>query len=429
MSEENAVAFAGLSCRFDGIPFDFVVERGYQNRMYVDAIDLVETVDGSWHQAFDCTRVYTTGEGTHSGSEFRWYSDESLAYATDNEEIYHCDRRDVYVLEEFARYCERSGKYEHVNDVERYCGDYYLSDEIVHDGNGIPFLEGDDDYVYCEDQSDYYHSSDCHYCEAADGYVYGEEDYCCCSNEGSERVHSYHDSGIRPDLHDGSSPWMVGFEVEKNSVHGASQTGDHIEDSSLFAYWESDSSCGIEGITHAYDPLCPTTVSKFKTHVNECRSYLDAASDNTCGGHINISSQHHTSRELLQQFRLYAPLWYAVYRHRLNCDYCSCDKKIEDGNIKRSPVTTKSFGIEIRLPSGVRNADQLLRRFEWVGVTCQSMSDGLSFNKYVKACRPVLFEGAYEGNRAKYANALRLARKFRVWMLDGIADSSITKWV
>ena len=131
----------------------------------------------------------------------------------------------------------------------------------------------------------------------------------------------------------------------------------------------------------------------------------------------------------MNAFREYAPLWYAVYRNRLTNSYCRNDKKIEYGNDKYSPVITKSFGIEIRLPSRVHSCEQLTRRFEWVGETCQAIRDGKTFNQYVKSCRQLLLNGAYGTNRMKYARVLRLARKFRVWMLDGIADQSIQQWI
>ena len=131
----------------------------------------------------------------------------------------------------------------------------------------------------------------------------------------------------------------------------------------------------------------------------------------------------------MSSFRTYAPLWYAVYRNRLNNTYCNNDKKIDHGSERYSPVRTKSFGIEVRLPSSVKNAEVLLRRFEWTGLTCIAIRDRVSFNQYVKSCRETLLNGAYSGNRDKYAKIVRLARDFRVWMLDGIAKESIQQWI
>ena len=156
---------------------------------------------------------------------------------------------------------------------------------------------------------------------------------------------------------------------------------------------------------------------------------VDVPCNDSCGGHVNLSYEFLSPRALMQSFKKYAPLWYSVYRNRLTNSFCRNDKKIEHGTDKYSPVITKDFGIEIRLPSRVRNSEQLTRRFEWVGVTCTAIDQDMSFNAYVKACRTVLFEGAYNSNRIQYAKVLRLARKFRVWMLDGIADQSIHQWI
>jgi hypothetical protein len=64
-----------------------------------------------------------------------------------------------------------------------------------------------------------------------------------------------------------------------------------------------------------------------------------------------------------------------------------------------------------------------------MGETCRAIESGATFNQYVKACRNILLDGAYGEDRMKYAKILRLARKFRVWMLDGIADQSIQQWI
>jgi hypothetical protein len=128
-------------------------------------------------------------------------------------------------------------------------------------------------------------------------------------------------------------------------------------------------------------------------------------------------------------FREYAPLWYACFRYRLNGSYTSNDKKMEGGNEKYCPVRTKSFGIEIRIPNRVSSTDVLQRRFDWMGVTCQALLDGDSFHTYVRSCRDLLLNGAYRGDRKKYAMILRLARHFRRWLLDGVIHPDIAEWV
>ena len=433
MNKEIAMLFVGMTCRFEGVPFEFEVAQTYApNEPHTEIVvhPLVETVDGSLHPDVECQKVFT-GYSVNSYCDFDWYSQDQLDYATENGDVIYCEEDECYAVSNKVVYCDHSETYEHMSSCTRFDGNWYLdsSDLLRTSGDGVTFLEGDDDYVYCDRAGDYYHIDDCHYCPSEGLHVYGSDDSCsdCCPQ--TEIVHPYHRSGIHPDIRSGSSGWCVGFEVEKTSVLSASEEGDSIEDRPLFAYWETDASCGIEGITHAYDPLDTNRIKEFKRDVSYSSEYLSAPCDESCGGHINISSSSHSPRALLNEFRVFAPLWFAVYRHRLNSNYCNQDKKIEHGREKYSPVITKPFGIEIRLPSRVRNANQLLGRFEWVGVTCQSISEGATFNRYVKDCRSVLFDNLYSGDRTKYARVLRIARKFRVWMLDGVADQEIHQWI
>ena len=421
-----------MTCRFDGVPFEFEVQQAV-----VFAIELVQTIDGTCHRMEDCHEVFKSYSDPHCRwymVTHDWYTEEQLDLALENGDVKYCDEADLYSETQYTAYCDHSGTQEHLSDVTAHCGEFYLNsaDLLRTDGDGDTFVEGDEDYYYCSGEGEWYHESRCHYCESSGNHVYGEESECeDCYPPSPDRVFPYHRSGISPNIYRdfNGSGFAVGFEVEKNSVMGADSEGDHISETNLFAYWETDASCGIEGITHAYDPLDPDKVESFKVDVNDARDHLNADCDSTCGGHVNISSTNHSPRELMKAFREYAPLWYAVYRHRLVNSYCRNDKKIELGTDKYSPVITKSFGIELRLPSRVHSCEQLLRRFEWTGTTCQAIRDGLTFNQYVKSCRQLLLNGAYGTDRMKYARVLRLARKFRVWMLDGVADQSIQQWI
>jgi hypothetical protein len=192
--------------------------------------------------------------------------------------------------------------------------------------------------------------------------------------------------------------------------------GDRVEETPLFAGWECDSSCGVEGITHTYDPLDPATCFMFKQAVRASSEYVNGPCDQDCGGHINISNQGLAPYEVFERFRRYAPLWYAVYRFRLLNTYCCLDKPLSRTGDRYAPVRQKDFGIEIRLPNRVHNDDVLNRRFDWVGVTCQAMDKQRTFEEYVKASMPFL-KDSY-GDRKKVAFILRTARHFRKWFID-----------
>lgn len=415
---------------FEGFTFEFVGADGKHWRSVVEdgkpvLHELVETHDGTIAHRDECERVWKG----HSRVEFDWYDPEQLRDAQDCGAIAWVETRGEYWYDAYV-VADEDGDYIHEDDAVDINGYYYHrdSDCVRYDHRGDPFHAEDDDYCYVESEGEWYHNSECHWSDEDDTYHAGDQDCCdeCCSGE--DRINEYHQSP-RASLFRGTSPFLVGFEVEKNSVGGASSRGDYVDIKPLFAGWERDASCGVEGITHAYDPLDAEQVKRFRQDLLDSADYVNEPCDSSCGGHINISSSRHTPRELMSRFKQYAPLWFAVYRNRLNNSYCRNDKKIEHGGDKYSPVRTKDFGIEIRLPNRVHNATVLQRRFDWVGLTCEAMDVGFSYNAYVKGCRDVLLNGAYNGDRNKYAMILRLARKFRVWMLDGIAHPSIHQWI
>jgi len=428
MSPEIRDLFEGMSYSFtaaDGTPYECVVEDG-ESVMY----EMVETQDCSMSRKVDCTPVYGGYTRFTGGSVCNWFTHDQLEEARENDEVVYLDGRDEYWSRDACEWCEEDDQYYHSEEVIYVCGEYYRSDSdaIRTDHRGDYFLSGDYDYCFVESEGEFYHESECHWHEESNEYHAGEESDCeeCCGSDDC-RINRYHCSPS-PALFRGVSPYLVGFEIEKKSIDGMDSVGEGITPYPLFSGWECDASCGVEGITHAYDPLDPVTTAKFRQDLLDSEDYVNEQCDKSCGGHINISSSHHTPRELIVAFRNYAPLWYAVYRNRLNNNYCGTDKKIEHGTAKYSPVRTKDFGIEIRLPNRVRNATQLQRRFEWVGLTCRAINDCQPFHTYVRECRTLLLEGAFHGDRAKYAMILRLARKFRIWMLDGIAHESIQQW-
>lgn len=417
--------FEGFTYSFigaDGRHWESVVENG-EPVLH----EMVETHDDSLARLDDCTEVKRGWYSVHRD----WYSSEQLEEAEDNGEVGFVPSRDEYWHTDHLVRSEEEGGYLHNDDAVELGGEYYHteSDSVRYDHNGEAFHRDDDDYNFVESRGEWYHCSESHWSEDDEEYHVGDEsdcDYCC---GGSDRICRYHNSP-KATLFRGVSPFLVGFEVEKTSIEGCDSEGERITETPLFSGWETDSSCGVEGITHAYDPLDADMVSRFRQDLLDSRDLVNEPCDKSCGGHINLSSTAHTPRELLALFRGYAPLWYAVYRSRLSNGYCGDhDKKIEHGREKYSPARTKDFGIEIRLPNRVRNAEVLGRRFDWMSITCQAMLDGKSFNAYVKDCRDLLLNGAYAGDRVKYAMILRFARRFRVWFMDGAAHPSIQQWI
>jgi hypothetical protein len=410
--------------------FALLLEEARTPRLTITYEDPVITIDGSTAERSECTRVGTNGEPAYySYSTWDYYTEDQLERAQDNGEVEWIESRDEYYLTPLCVHCE-DGEW-HVEEDTVYVhgyGHYHNEDDNLRtDGHGTHFIEGDDDYTYCDD--DYWPRDECHYCEASDRWIHEEEDECDhCNSEPNRGVISRYHSSPDEVKYRGVSPFLIGFEIEKTNVFGHRYEGNEIGERDLFAGWELDGSCGVEGVTNCYDLLDPIVMEMFEAHVDGASDILAEPCDSSCGGHINISWQNRTPREALAAFRVYAPLWYALFRKRLNNTYCREDKKIEDRGIKYSPVRCKSFGIELRLPSRVLNAKHLLRRARLVAITCLAMEGNWSFNRFVRESRSILLKEAYNGDRKRYAKALRLARHFRIWMLDGIVHPDIYEY-
>ena len=412
--------------------FALILEEANRPRLTLTYEDPVITVDGSTAERSECTRVGTNNSESAYYSYATWdfYTTDQLERAVDDDEVRWIESRNDYYLDRLCVFCGDDEWHVHADTVFVHgYGHYHNEDESVRtDGHGMLFIEGDGDYVYCDDD-DYWHRDECHYCDATDSWVHGEADECddCQTEPDRGTISRYHSS---PDevKYRGVSPFLIGFEIEKTSVFGYQDEGGEIGERDLFAGWELDGSCGVEGVTNCYDLLDPTVMEMFEAHVDEASDTLAEPCDSSCGGHINISWQNVTPRDTLAAFKVYAPLWYALFRKRLNNTYCKEDKKIEDRGIKYSPVRCKSFGIELRLPSRVLNAKHLLRRARLIAITCRAMEGDWSFNRFVRESRSILLKEAYNGDRMRYAKALRLARHFRIWMLDGIVHPDIYEY-
>ena len=412
--------------------FALLLEEARTPRLTLTYDNPVITIDGSTAERAECIRVGSSSD--HAGSRFaqwEYYTSDQLSKAEDRCEVYWIASRNEYYQESYCQYCE-DNEYHVTADViyiSNYGHLHHEDESIRTDGHGTHFVEGDEDYVYCEDADEYYPRDECHYCDACSEWVQQDEDSCDHCNPTSSKgsIRRYHSS---PDevMYRGLSPFLIGFEIEKTNIFGYRSEGEPVGEYDLIAGWELDGSCGVEGVTNCYDLLDPNVMTMFERHVSEASGALAEPCDSSCGGHINISWQGKTPRETLAAFKVFAPLWYALFRRRLNNTYCREDKKIEDRGIKYSPVRCKSFGIELRLPSRVLNAKHLLRRARLITITCRAMEESWTLNRFIRESRGILLKEAYNGDRKRYAKALRLARQFRIWMLDGIVHPDINEY-
>lgn len=214
--------------------------------------------------------------------------------------------------------------------------------------------------------------------------------------------------------------FAIGFEVEKLTVHNE-------EEYPIFRGYERDSSVArsprserdCESITNIL-PLVPNSNLKNKIMdlMAEARPILDAPVDAYCGGHINLSAQGMSGRELKAALKPFSGLIYAMYKGRLKKRYGNGDMFLNNSGYWRGVINAKSKVAEYRFPSAVPSTESLMKRYS---LFFELMDTAVHrprtrFNTFLERVRPILMR-MYDQDAAKVEEVFQLARDFQR-MLD-----------
>lgn len=316
----------------------------------------------------------------------------------------------------------------HVDDtcyVEEF-GEHRLRDDCTWSDNLSEWVyTSDTEYCYVDSHDDYFNLDDVHYSESRGEYVLRG------SCEGStDSINEYHCS---PEANNYSKSWGIGFEVEKDNVDGETCEGADIQEQPLFAGWETDGSCGVEGITHVYD--LKEGFQRFCQDVEDS-DYCDADINSRCGGHVNVSGP--ADKFTLDNIRKYAGLIYALYKGRLNNSYACYDKKLQDDSYESKYRAIKFKGIvtlgngkvgrlfEFRLVSKVHCKKQLKWRFRLFEMLSRAIEGNWSFGSFLKGCEPLLDE-VYSWEKKQ--GILQQARGFNKYLNYDVTEREIERYV
>jgi len=339
-----------------------------------------------------------------SGLRIRHISDFKVCFSTGL--MFPCDK-----LRKLDGLFYDEDTYAHKNYVsDSGYDDYILTQDAVDVVSRYEkYHSSDEDLIYSEHHDQYVHLNDVVYPDDDPDTPY-HEDSCYCrddiwytsqdvAEEGCIREYHCTPAGnhyLKDDDTDILSKFTIGFEVEKTSVNDCTEQGEHVGDEPLFAGWETDSSCGVEGITHVYGL---NNLDEFSNHV-KYSSYTDEPTTSRCGGHINICDTTHTVK--YWHIKSWCGLWWAMYRRRLRNDYSGGNKKVcpyeSRGGQRYQAIREKSIGngkllFELRLPNRVRDGEQLIRRFKlsqtWMKCIYAFATEDWSYStkKYADAVR------------------------------------------
>ena len=379
-----------------------------------------------------------------------YFTDE---WNEDNDMFVKCND-DVWRDRDNCGFVESTGHYYHTDDVY-WSG---LMDEYILEGEGVTSYHGElateewfqsndymwvgrgtasdqwvycDEAYYCDDIDEYVHCDDTSWCESCDTTNYEE----CDCNTDPECVGSYHSSSNHIENKAGVHKAKVGFEVEKVRFDDATDTGDYVGTYPFFGGYETDSSCGVEAVSHVWPLSTDEDVytEVFKAMEDSSDIIDEEAVDSSCGGHINIShADYPDSLDLLDKVRTNLAVVYAMWRWRLKNTYCRENKEMKKQRHKKySPVCIKSGGVlELRVPNAVKSVAQLQRRYRIIAIIMEhSLEVGpTTFDQLLSKLSNVLWH-SYGRDLEKVEKTKDIARSFHKWLVIGDVDSSIEEFV
>lgn len=250
--------------------------------------------------------------------------------------------------------------------------------------------------------------------------------------------------------------FTIGFEVEKNELHRES-----IKEHELFCGLETDSSCGFEAVTHILPLVAP---SKWRNKVFDMMHKAEALIDSrysrcddtreefsrtspikvsTCGGHVTISAQDLTSRELLGKTRRYSGIILAIFRGRLFNRFCNENLRLHtstsgdgysdviNGMSRTSVALVKDNGcLEYRIVGKFESVNDMKRRYELFYVLMDTAINRPSTNTkaFLKSIRPIIL-GMYDGDESKADERIKDAIDFQLWIDKAVITERTMVWL
>lgn len=227
------------------------------------------------------------------------------------------------------------------------------------------------------------------------------------------------------------SKFGIGFEVEKERFQRGA-----VRELPLFAGYERDGSCGVEAVTNIL-PLLPSGLWRNKVYsmMHDARNIIEdmrSPSNMKCGGHITLSCEGITGRELFKAVRLNMGIVYALFRHRLNNRYCNANKELvlDYMGTRYCTIQQKDNVIEVRLPSRVQSVKQMMRRYELMYelLDFSVNNPNGSFNSFLKKVTPIV-KSMYDGDMDKVQEIFKLAKDFRKYIDTGNVSDNIRQYV
>lgn len=231
--------------------------------------------------------------------------------------------------------------------------------------------------------------------------------------------------------------FFIGFELEKNGFvnndgEDCRSVGEEVHPSNLFWKFETDSSCGVEAVTHVLELGGVKSEARkevFKLINQESILINQSPTDYRCGGHITISCNikgYKSGLNLADAMKHNLAIIYAMFRKRLKHSYCKNNTlNLLGKSVRNSPVNVKRDCIEIRLCNAVRTTDTLKNRYDLMFKLMKySITEPISWKQLKDEIKPNLMK-MYNRNPSKVNEILHYADSFRKYLIVRDMDETI----
>jgi hypothetical protein len=304
-----------------------------------------------------------------------------------------------------------------------------------------------DDYVYSSENGTYYRDDEAAECR---GLVYdGNEDEWIWEQTFRERYNedgfsdhhntdSYHSCQRRSRKDENHCGFSIGFEVEKEDREVKVQVSHVDLYDDLGWCKETDGSLDTKSGFEAVSPVYSLFGKQLEIDLKNCdlQRVINAEyNSESCGGHINISSDTFTKEELYEGISAFFPLLYCIYENRIHQTYCKAKKKNVMGSQtdKYSAVYIRDNRIEIRIFPAVKNIDNLIWRRDLIRIMIKNINATelqvfkMMMNKKSKLYRHLNRVMTAEKIHQKCVKFLEYSKAFNDKNIDGHGNNLLKK--
>jgi hypothetical protein len=184
---------------------------------------------------------------------------------------------------------------------------------------------------------------------------------------------------------------------------------------------EEDGSLGEDGF-ELISPILPLYNQEvISESIKPVRDFLNADSNEKCGGHFNISKNGVSSRDILKSLKGSLPILYSIYEKRMSNRFCPTKQfstylrrhdKYASCYLKNSNV------LEIRLFPAIKNTSMLQNRIDLMRIIMGELSGKTAMGVLTELAKPTsnihtfMLNTIFDGNIEKFVKKLRLFAKY-----------------